>query len=90
MAAAGAVAAAIANATKASGVIVRVSPENFLAILRRSESPLVVHAAGGFFSTRYSYLTSYKGLAFFVKSAAPMQLPPGVELVRAESIWIPN
>jgi hypothetical protein len=91
MAAAGAVmAAAIANATKASGFIVRVSAENFLAILRRVESPLVVHASGGIFSTRYHYLTSYKGLAFYTKSREPVQLPLGTELVNADSIWIPG
>ncbi len=87
---AAAAAAVIANATKASGVIVRVSPENFLAILRRVESPVVVQAQGGIFSTKYRYLTSYKGLAFFTKSAAPVELPRGTELVRADAIWIPN
>jgi hypothetical protein len=87
---AAAAAAAIANATKASGVIVRVSAENFLAILKRIESPLVVHASGGIFSTKYQYLTSYKGLAFYTKSPAPVELPRGTELVRAQSIWIPG
>jgi hypothetical protein len=89
-AAAAGAAAAIANATKASGVIVRVTPENFLAILRRIESPLVVHASGGVFSTKYHYLTSYKGLAFYTKSPAPIELPRGIELVQAESIWVPQ
>ena len=87
---AAAAAAAIANATKASGVIVRVSPENFALILKRVEAPLVVHASGGFFTTSYKYLTSYRGLAFFTKSPAPLALPIGTELVAAESIWIPN
>jgi hypothetical protein len=93
MAAAGgaaAAAAAIANATKASGVIVRVSPENFAAILKRVERPLVVHAAGGLFRTSYKYLTSYKGIAFYTKSGAPLPLPIGTELVAAENIWIPG
>ncbi|MFL6229513.1 MAG: hypothetical protein ACJ741_12115 [Pyrinomonadaceae bacterium] len=88
-AAGGAVAAAIANAIKASGVVVRVSPENFLAILKRVESPLVVHARGGFFSTKYQYLVSYKGLAFYTKSPQPVELPRGTELVEAKGIWIP-
>jgi hypothetical protein len=91
MAAGAAVAAAvIANATKASGVIVRVSAENFMAILRRVESPLVVHASGGVFSTRYHYLVGYKGLAFYAKTREPIQLPPGTELVQSESIWVPQ
>jgi hypothetical protein len=89
-AAGGAVAVMIANATKASGVIVRVSAENFMAILGRVDAPLVVHASGGIFSTRYQYLVSHKGLAFYTKSREPLQLPSGTELVNAESIWVPG
>lgn len=89
-AAAAAAAAAIANATKASGVIVRVGREGFQAILDRSENPLVVHATGGFVGTNYQYLTSYKGLAFFTKSKNPMDLPANTELVMADKIWIPG
>ncbi len=87
---AAAAAAAIAQATKASGVIVRVDPHDFLRILDRQESPLVVHATGGFFSTNDQYLTSYKGLAFFAKSRAPISLPRGTEVVQAKKIWIPG
>jgi hypothetical protein len=87
--ASGAAAAAIAQATKASGVIVRVEPRDFLHILERQQRPLVVHATGGFFSTNYQYLTSYKGLAFFCKSETPMNLPRDTELVLSKRIWIP-
>jgi hypothetical protein len=89
-AAGAAVAAAIANAIKASGVLVSVTPEDFAAILRRTERPLVVAAQGGFFSTSYKYLTSYKGLAFYTKSPAPLVLPPGAEVVNAKSLSIPQ
>jgi hypothetical protein len=88
-AAAGA-AAAIAQATKASGVIVCVRRADFLAILARQQRPLVVHAKGGFIRTNYQYLTSYKGLAFLAKLSAPLDLPEGVELVLAQSIWVPG
>ena len=87
---AAAAAAAIAQATKACGVIVRVEPGDFLQILGQQDAPLVVHATGGFFSTNYQYLTSYKGLAFFSKSETPISLPRGTELVRAQKIWIPG
>jgi hypothetical protein len=87
---AAAAAAAIAQATKASGVIVRLEPDDFLGILHRQQAALVVHATGGFFSTNYQYLTSYKGLAFFTKSATPLDLPSGTELVEAKTIWIPG
>ena len=87
--AAAAAAAAIAQATKASGVIVRIEPGDFLHILEQQERPLVVHATGGFLNTSYQYLTSYKGLAFFTKSETPMNLPRDTELVQAKKIWIP-
>ncbi len=86
---AAAAAAAIAQATRASGVIVRVEPQDFLRILEQQDAPLVVHATAGLFNTNYQYLTSYKGLAFFSKSDAPINLPRGTELVRAKKIWIP-
>jgi hypothetical protein len=85
-----AAAAAIAQAIKASGVLVRVEPAEFLQILYRQKEPLVVHAVGGFFRTSYQYLTSYKGLAFYSKSREPLDLPSGCELVTAGSIWIPG
>lgn len=87
---AAAAAAAIAQATKASGVIVRVEPADFLRILGRQEAPLVVHAQGGFLSVNHQYLTSYKGLAFFTKAPDPLDLPARAELVQASKIWIPG
>jgi hypothetical protein len=88
--AAAAAAASITQAISASGVIVQVEPGDFLGILQRQQGALVVHATGGFFSTNYQYLTSYKGLAFFTKAWAPIDLPIGTELVRAKSIWVPG
>ena len=87
---AAAAAAAIANAIKASGVVINVAPEDFAAILRRTERPLIVTAEGGFFSTTYKYLTSYKGLAFYTKSRVPLVLPADAEVVRARGISIPQ
>ena len=87
---AAAAAAAIAQAIKASGVLVRVAPGEFSKILNRVKDPLVVRAEGGVFTTNYQYLVSYKGLAFFTKSATPMELPSGCEVVAAKSIFIPG
>jgi hypothetical protein len=88
-AAAAAVAAAIAQAIRASGVLVRVSAEDFHKILRKVEQPLVIYATAGLFTTNHQYLTSYKGLAFFTKSATEIMLPPGAETIVAKKIWIP-
>jgi hypothetical protein len=88
-AAAGA-AAAIANAIKASGVLMRVEPEEFSKLLNRAKDPLIVAATGGVFTKNYQYLMSYKGLTFFTKSGAPLPLPGSAELVNACRIWIPG
>ncbi|MEP6635727.1 MAG: hypothetical protein ABJB97_03310 [Acidobacteriota bacterium] len=83
-------AAAIANAIKASGVVIKVAPDAFQTILRRVEDPLVIYSEGGFFSTKYQYLVSYKGFAFFTKSRKPLSLTAGVETIIAASIWLPQ
>ena len=88
--AAAAAAAAIANAIKASGVVVRVAPADFQTILRKIEKPLVIYAEGGFFSTSYQYLVSYKGFAFLTKSSEPLLLPSEIETIVARKIWIPQ
>jgi len=90
-AAGGAVAAAaIAQAIKAFGAIVRVEPVDFLTLLERAENPLVVYCEGGFFSTNYQYLMGYKGLVFYTKSRTPLDLPRNIEVVTARKIWIPS
>ena len=83
-------AAAIANAIKASGVVVRVDAGDFLAVLKRVDQPLVVVSYGGVFKKQHKYLTSYKGLAFFTRSPSALVLPSRVEIIRAKSISIPD
>ena len=90
MATGAAAAAAIAQAIKASGAIVRVEPNDFMLVLSRNKNPLVVSAQGGILKTSYQYLTAYKGLVFFTKSPAPLLLPSEVELIAARKIWIPS
>ena len=85
-----AAAAAIANATKASGVVVKLDAEGLRSLLDRVDRPLIVHAEGGFFSTHHRYLTSYKGLAFYAKFDERLTLPAGAEVVEAGEIWTPG
>ena len=89
-AAAAAIAAAIANAIKANGILVRVTPGDFQSLLLKVRDPLVVYAEGGLFSTNYQYLVSYKGFAFYTKSSSPLILPSAVETILAKKIWIPS
>lgn len=85
-----AVAAAIAQAIKASGAIVQVEPSDFNTIVSKIDKPLVVQAQGGVLKTNYQYLTGYKGLVFFTKSPAPLMLPGDAELITAKKIWVPG
>ncbi len=82
--------AAMAQAVKASGSIVRVEPQDFKIILSKNSKPLVVMATGGFINKNYQYLTGYKGLSFFTKSSSPLNLSGDVELVEAKQIWMPS
>jgi hypothetical protein len=82
--------AAIAEAIKASGAIVSVEPRDFETILRKTDAPLVVQAQGGVFTTRYHYLTPYRGLIFYTRSQTPLPLPRGAEVITARKIWVPS
>lgn len=90
MGAAAVAAAAVAQAIKASGTIVRLDADNFQKILYKAEKPLVVAAPAGLFKTSFQYLTSYRGLAFYTKSEVPLNLPASAEVVAAKSIWMPG
>ena len=85
-----AAAAAIVQAIKASGAIIRLEPEEFDKIISKSEAPLVVTALGGFFTKHHQYITNYKGLHFYCKSEVPIRLPSDAEVVQAKKIWIPS
>ena len=91
-AAAAAAAAYIAQATKASGAVVRLEPQEFIRIVSRAKAPLIVVSAakGGLFSRNSEYLTNYKGIFFYAKSSTPLNLPGDAELVSARSFWMPN
>ena len=80
---------AMANAIKASGVIVKLEPTDFFVILKKVETPLVVTGRSSF-RKHYQYLTSYRGLAFFTSSAKELVLPNRTEVIRAKSISFPE
>jgi len=80
----------IANAIKAVGTLVRVSPEEFQRVAALQETPLVVCSRGKVFSKSWKYLTSYKGLAFHCKSKTELYFSAKSEFISAESISIPE
>ena len=82
--------AARAQAIKASGAVVRVSPAEFLRILTKCEEPIVIVAEGGVLSKNYRYLTSYKGFIFYAQSGVPLKLMNSIEVIRANQMWTPS
>ncbi len=82
--------AAVIQAIKASGVIVRVEREAFAELVNRNPEGLVVHSLTGLFTTRHAYLMSYKGLAFSTRSRESISLPTTCELVEARKVWMPD
>ena len=81
--------ATIARAIKASGAIVRLDPNEFLKILKKTENPLVVKAPRVIWFTSEKYLTSYKGLIFYCCAKDELLLPKGCEVVTSDEIWVP-
>ena len=86
---AGGAAAAVAQAIKASGAIVRLEPEEFMSIISRGQKPLIVMSRGGFLNKSFDYISSYKGLVFFTRSDKALYLPGDCEIISAKQIWIP-
>jgi hypothetical protein len=85
-----AAAAAISEAIKASGVIVKIEERDFEALLRGSPESLVIHAPrAGLFQRKHRYLTNYRGFTFFTESELELMIPKETEVVRAKQIWTP-
>jgi hypothetical protein len=82
--------AAMVNAIKAVGTIIRVEPQEFTKLLGKSEQPLVVHGIGGFWKKKHQYLTNYRGLNFYTESIDPLSLTYKSEIIEAKTIWVPN
>ena len=85
----GAAAAAIAQAVRASGMVVQLETDDFQRVLDHMKEPLVVMSEGGFFSRHYRYLTSYKGIGSHTKTDQPIHLPRHAEIISAKRMWFP-
>ncbi len=68
------------------GTGVRIKSEDFMTIVSRSEEPLVVETAEGFFTKIYKYATAYKGFVFFTESLNRLQFNAHTEIIQAQSI----
>ena len=88
--AASSAAVAIAQAIKASGVLIKLEAKEFQKVLNKQDNPLIVSSVSSFFSKTYKYMNSYKGLTFYCESKQELILPSKYELVVSEKIWIPG
>ncbi|MEO1427493.1 MAG: hypothetical protein AAFS12_01420 [Cyanobacteria bacterium J06632_19] len=68
------------------GTGVRIKSEDFMIIVSKSEEPLVVETAEGFFTKIYKYATAYKGFVFFTESLNRLQFAAHTEIIQALSI----
>lgn len=82
--------AAMANAVKAIGSIIKLDTEEFQRVLSLVDNPLIVTAEGRVFSRWYKYIFSFRGLTFYCKSNTELMLPGGVQIIRARKISIPE
>ena len=91
-AAAAAAHAAMVQATKASGVIVRVDEAAFLTLVDMNPEPVVVSAPHNIFlgKKRIRYMTSYRGLAFVTESKGELIISDHADRVMAQKIWLPS
>lgn len=81
---------AVANAVKAIGSIVKLTPEEFSRVLSTVSDPLVVTSTGGLFSKWHKYLFAYRGLTLYCKSSSELLLPGGAQVIEAQKISIPD
>ena len=81
---------AISKAIKASGAIVKIDSNEFIGLLSKMDSALVIESPGGFLSSKIKYLTSYKGFIFHTKSKEKLSIPSRHELIIASRIWVPE
>lgn len=83
--------AAINEAIKASGAIIRIEAEEFKRLISKMEDGIVIEKdASGFLSSGYKYSTAYKGFIFYCKSVSAIPIPGRLEKIKARRIWIPQ
>ena len=82
--------AAMMNAIKASGVIVRVEPDTFARLVAKQDEPLVVRHYGGMFKKKWELLAAYRGFVFYTKAVDLPPLPGRTEYIDAEHLSVPE
>lgn len=83
--------AAIQEAIKASGAIVKIEPNEFSNLISKMDDGIVIEKGdNGFFDSGYKYSTSYKGFIFYCKSKNQITILSKLEKIKAKRIWVPQ
>lgn len=82
--------AAIQNAIKASGAIVRIEAEDFKNLISKMENGLVIEKLATGWVSNYKYSTSYKGFIFYCKSKEQIVVPTRLEKINTRQLWVPQ
>jgi hypothetical protein len=83
-----AVHAAMIQAIRAAGAIVRVEARDFERIVRNAREALVIRAPPSAFSRKYHYM-SYRGFVFYTRTREQLQFASGVEVIEAKTVYAP-
>ena len=79
------------KAIAARGVIVQIESDEFIKIIHKVESPLIVIAQGkNLFKGKFMFLTYYKGLLFYTENEHLLQFPASIEVIEVNRMWIPK
>ena len=81
---------AMMNSVKAMGPIVSIDPQDFITLLHKQDEALVVTAEKGVFGKKRQYLMPYRGLYLYTETKDPFEIPSGVDIISAKSLWIPS
>jgi hypothetical protein len=83
--------AAIQEAIKASGAIVRIENTDFSRLISKMETGLVIESVSRFFGKEYyKYSTSYLGFVFYCKSNEKISISSRLEKINAKNMWFPQ
>jgi hypothetical protein len=88
------------RSTRGIGTIIRINENDFLTLVSRCESPLVLTSRKGswsfayepledIFRVKHRYLMPYKGIVFCTKTKEPLSFSKTVELIELESMILP-
>lgn len=78
------------RAVKSFGILVKLSHNDFLALVEKDANALILKTRSKMWFFGYRYLISYKGFAFYTNSTLELKLPKDREIMLIDRIVIPG